>query len=55
MILASALGLDLDGDEIQRLDVVKAETIGGGASHALARATQGFEQMHLRLAEAATC
>ena len=45
--------LDLDGDEVQRLDIVEAETIGGGAAHALAWATQGFEHMQRRPREAA--
>ena len=29
MILASGARLDLDGDQVQRLDIVEAETVGG--------------------------
>ena len=45
--------LDLDGDEVQRLDIVEAEAIGGRAADALARAAERFQHMQCRLAEAA--
>ena len=51
--LGAGACLDLDGDEVQRLDIVEAETVGGGHAHALARATQRFEHMQRRLLEAA--
>ena len=53
MILAPGLASTSMAIEVQRLDIVEAETVGGGAAHALARATQRFEHMQRRLLEAA--
>ena len=51
--LGAGACLDFDGDEVQRLDIVEAETIGGRAADALARAAERFQHVQRRLAEAA--
>ena len=45
-------GAQVEGDEVQRMDVGEVEAVGGGAADAFGRAAEGFHDVQHRCAEA---